>query len=74
MLYMVIWTPVVGEMLVVKIEPQNRHDIHAVATYRDAESCRPLDVAIGSPVDFGSCDLCVCLSSSLSHKILTFWS
>ena len=30
MLYMVIWTPVVGEMLVVKIEPTNRHDIHAV--------------------------------------------
>ena len=37
MLYMVIWTPVVGEMLVVKIEPTNRHDIHAVAIYRDAE-------------------------------------
>ena len=28
---MEIWTPVVGEMLVVKIEPMNRHDIHAVA-------------------------------------------
>ena len=37
MLYMVIWTPVVGEMLVVKIEPTNRHDIHAVSIYRDAE-------------------------------------
>ena len=36
MLYMVIWTPVVGEVLVVKIEPTNRHDI-AVAIYRDAE-------------------------------------
>ena len=37
MLYMVIWTPVVGKMLVVKIEPMNRHDIHAKAIYRDAE-------------------------------------
>ena len=34
---MEIWTTVVGEMLVVKIEPTNRHDIHAVAIYRDAE-------------------------------------
>ena len=25
--YMEIWTPVVGEMLVVKREPMNRHDI-----------------------------------------------
>ena len=29
--YMEIWTPVVGEMLVVKREPTNRHDIHVVA-------------------------------------------
>ena len=28
---------VMGEMLVVKIEPTNRHDIHAVAIYRDTE-------------------------------------
>ena len=28
--YMEIWTPVVGEMLVVKIEPANRHDIHYI--------------------------------------------
>ena len=35
--YMEIWTPVVGEMLVLKIEPTNRHDIHAVAIYREAE-------------------------------------
>ena len=35
--YMEIWTPVVGEILVVKIEPTNRHYIHAVAIYRDAE-------------------------------------
>ena len=34
---MEIWTTVVGEMLVVKIEPTNRHDIHAVAIYRDAK-------------------------------------
>ena len=34
---MEIWTPVVGEMLVVKIEPMNRHDIYAVAMYRDTE-------------------------------------
>ena len=34
---MEIWTPVVGEILVVKIEPTNRHYIHAVANYRDAE-------------------------------------
>ena len=26
-----------GEILVVKIEPKNRHDIHAVAIYRDVE-------------------------------------
>ena len=31
-------TPVMGEILVVKIEPTNRHDIHAVAIYRDAEN------------------------------------
>ena len=30
-------TPVVGEMLVVKIEPTNRHDIHAEAIYRDTK-------------------------------------
>ena len=35
--YMEIWTPVVGEMLVVRIEPTNRHDIHVVAIYRDTE-------------------------------------
>ena len=35
--YMEIWTPVMGEILVVKIEPMNRHDIHVVAIYRDAE-------------------------------------
>ena len=35
--YMEIWTPVVGEILVVKIEPTNRHDIYAVAIYRDAK-------------------------------------
>ena len=35
---MEIWTPVVGEMLVVKIESTNRHDIHAVAIYRDTEN------------------------------------
>ena len=29
--YMEIWTPVVGEMLVVKREPTIRHDIHAVS-------------------------------------------
>ena len=34
---MEIWTPVVGEILVVKIEPTNRHYIDAVAIYRDAE-------------------------------------
>ena len=34
---MEIWTTVVGEVLVVKIEPTNRHDIHAVAIYRDAK-------------------------------------
>ena len=32
-----IWTPAVGEMLVVKIEPTNRHETHAVAIYRDTE-------------------------------------
>ena len=32
--YMEICTPVVGEMLVVKIEPTSRHDINAVAIYR----------------------------------------
>ena len=26
-----------GEILVVKIEPTNRHDIHSVAIYRDAK-------------------------------------
>ena len=31
-----MWTPVVGEILVVKIEPTNRHDIH-VTIYRDAK-------------------------------------
>ena len=31
------WTPVVGEILVVKIEPTDRHYIDAVAIYRDAE-------------------------------------
>ena len=36
--YMEIWTPVMGEILVVKIEPTNRHNIHAVAIYRDAET------------------------------------
>ena len=36
--YMEIWTPVMGEMLVVKIEPTNRHDMHVVAIYRDAET------------------------------------
>ena len=35
--YMEIWTPVVGEMLVVKREPMNRHDKHAVAIYRYAK-------------------------------------
>ena len=30
--YMEIWTPVVGEMLVVKIELTNRHDIHTPST------------------------------------------
>ena len=35
---MEIWTPVMGEMLVVKIEPTNRHDMHVVAIYRDAET------------------------------------
>ena len=29
--YMEIWTHVMGEILVVKIEPMNRHDIYAVA-------------------------------------------
>ena len=32
-----IWTPAVGEMLVVKIEPTNRLETHAVAIYRDTE-------------------------------------
>ena len=32
-----IWTPAVGEMLVVKIESTNRHETHAVAIYRDTE-------------------------------------
>ena len=35
--YMEIWTPVMGEILVVKIKPTNRPDIHAVAIYRDVE-------------------------------------
>ena len=35
--YMEIWTPVVGEIIVVKIESTNRHDIHAVTIYRDTE-------------------------------------
>ena len=30
--YTETWTPVMGEMLVVKIEPTNRHDIHAPST------------------------------------------
>ena len=30
----IIWTPVVGEILVLKIEPTNRHYIHAVAIYK----------------------------------------
>ena len=34
---MEIWTPVMGEILVVKIEPMNRHDIYAMAIYRDTE-------------------------------------
>ena len=33
--YMEIWTPVEGEILVAKIEPTNRHDILAVAIYRE---------------------------------------
>ena len=32
--YMEIWTPVVGEILVLKIAPTNRHYIHAVAIYK----------------------------------------
>ena len=39
--YMEIWTPVVGEILVVKIEPTNRYDIHAVAILQRCRSCRP---------------------------------
>ena len=35
--YMEFWTPVIGEMMVVKIEPMNIHDTHAVDIYRDAE-------------------------------------
>ena len=35
--YMEIWTPVVGEILVLKREPTNRHDIHAVVIYRDTK-------------------------------------
>ena len=35
--YMEVWTPAMGEILVVKVERTNRHDIHAVAIYRDAE-------------------------------------
>ena len=34
---MEIWTPVMEEILVVKIEPMNRHYIDAVAIYRCAE-------------------------------------
>ena len=34
---MEIWTPVIVEILVVKIEPMNRHYIDAVAIYRNAE-------------------------------------
>ena len=34
---MEIWTSVMGEILVVKIEPTNRHDIHAIAIYSDTE-------------------------------------
>ena len=30
--YMEIWTPVMGEMLVVKIEPTNRHDMQHPST------------------------------------------
>ena len=41
--YLEIWTPVIGEILVVKIEPTNRHYIHRVAIYiqrcRNCRSC-----------------------------------
>ena len=30
-----IWTPVIGEALVVKREPTNSHDVHAVAVYNN---------------------------------------
>ena len=29
------WTPVIGQTLVLKREPSNSHDVHAVAVYYD---------------------------------------
>ena len=43
--YMDIWTPVVREVLLVKRETNNSHDVNAVAVYRE-------DVIVGHIIPF----------------------
>jgi len=38
--YQDVWTPVIGELLLLKREPENVHDKHAVAVIRQCDNAR----------------------------------